>query len=357
MFSFAVALLMLASSPFDAISRQAAEARDAKKLDEALRLYQKALKLKPDWEEGLWNAGSIAYDLDQYKDCAPAFKHLAAIKPDVLPAWTMEGLCEYHLRDYDAALKSLTHVEHMNFQESQELSRAARLHLALVLTKIGNYEKAIVLLLQLTRVDKKSPEIIVAAGIAGLRRPWIPPEVPESERDKVFKLGDAMASVMELDNKTAMEKFEGVLRDYPAEANIHFRFGGFLMEQDPERGIAEIKKAVELDPLHVPALVSLSSIYLNRDQTETARQYADQAVKIAPADFTTHVELGRVLLASDDAQGAVKELETAVKLAPESPEAHFNLASAYAKLNRKADAAREREEFRRLRKLIDSNQP
>jgi Tfp pilus assembly protein PilF len=64
-----------------------------------------------------------------------------------------------------------------------------------------------------------------------------------------------------------------------------------------------------------------------------------------------------VLLDTDDATGAARELETAVRLAPASPESHFNLAAAYAKLGRKDDAAREREEFRRLRKLTDRNQP
>ena len=64
-----------------------------------------------------------------------------------------------------------------------------------------------------------------------------------------------------------------------------------------------------------------------------------------------------MLLDTDDGAGAVRELETAVRLAPASPESHFNLASAYAKLGRKEDAVREREEFRRLRKITDPNQP
>jgi Tfp pilus assembly protein PilF len=62
-------------------------------------------------------------------------------------------------------------------------------------------------------------------------------------------------------------------------------------------------------------------------------------------------------LDSGDATAAASELETGVKLAPDSPEAHFALANAYAELGRKNDAVRQREEFRRLRKLIDSNQP
>lgn len=342
---------------FEALSQQAAEARDTKRLAEALALFRKALQLKPDWAEGLWEAGSIEYDQDQYKECSADFRRLAALRPDQSPGWTMAGLCEYHLRDYDAALQSLLQAQQLGFQQGAELARAGRLHLALVLIKLSRFETAITKLVQLTRDDKKTPEIIVASGIAGLREPLTPPEVPESERDKVFKLGDAMAAVMEQDSKEALEKFAVVLRDYPKDANVRFRYGAFLMQEDPERGIQEIGKTLELQPDHIPALVSLANIYLKRDQAQAARQYAEKAVRLVPGDFATHVTLGRVLREVDDDAGAVREFETAVRLAPASPESHYELATAYAKLGRIADAAREREEFRRLRKVTDPNQP
>ncbi|MGB7759028.1 MAG: tetratricopeptide repeat protein [Bryobacteraceae bacterium] len=346
-----------AGASFEVLSRQAIEARDAKRLAEALSLFRKALQLKPDWDEGLWEAGSIEYDLDQYKECSADFRRLAALGPDQAPAWTMAGLCEYHLRDYNAALKSLLQAQQLGFRQGADLARAGRLHLALVLIKLSRFEEAIITLVQLTRDDKKTPEIIVASGIAGLREPWTPPEVPESERDKVFKLGDAMAAVMEQDSKEALEKFAVVVRDYPKDANVRFRYGAFLMQEDPERGIQEIGKTLELQPDHVPALVSLANIYLKRDQAPAARQYAEKAVKLAPGDFATHVTLGRVLREADDDAGALREFETAVRLAPASPESHYDLATTYAKLGRIADAAREREEFRRLRKVTDPNRP
>lgn len=364
MIAIVAALLMQASvthprvdSSFEALSLRAAEARDAKRLDEALALYKKALRLKPRWEDGLWAAGSIEYDQDKYKECSADFERLAAVKPDQAPVLTMAGLCEYHSRDYPAALKSLLETERLGAQEKTELARAARLHLALVLIKLNNFERAIATLLELTRIDKKTTDIIVASGIAGLREAWTPPEVPAAERDKVFKLGDAMAAVMEQDNKEALEKFEIVVRDYPNEPNVHFRYGAFLMQQSPDRGVQEIRKTLELQPDHIPALVSLAAIYRNRGETETAREYAAKAVKLDPVDFATHVALGRVLLDTDDTAGAVRELETAVQLAPGSPESHFNLAAAYAKVGRKEDATREREEFRKLRKQTDPNQP
>ena len=336
---------------FQALSRQAEAARDAKQLEQALVLYQRALKLKPDWDEGLWSLGNIAYDLDRYGECAPAFRRMAGLKPDSAPAWTMSGLCEYKLRRYDAALVSLSHAETLKFEEPPELARAARLHLALVLTKSGSFERAITVLTELTRLHRKSPEIVVAAGIAGLRQPWLAAEVPEDSRDLVFKLGDAMAAAMELDYKEAIQKFDAVLEQYPQEANVHFRYGAFLNIQDSDRGVEEIRKAVELAPDHVPALVGLTVIYLKKEEIDRALEYGERAAKASPGDFSTHIALGRVLLAKENPAGAAAELETAVKLAPASPEARFSLASAYARLGRKPDAARELAEFKRLESL------
>jgi tetratricopeptide (TPR) repeat protein len=352
---------MLAGAPpqtppsFDALTKKADAARDAGRLEEALQTYKKALRLRPAWDEGWWAVGSIAYDLDKWAECAPAFQKLAKLKPDMAPAWTMLGMCEYRLKKYEAALASLLQADRLGFLEPPEYARLGRLHLALVLTKNGSFERAVALLTDMTRggLGQKTPETITASGIAGLRRPLVPSEVPQADRELVWKLGDAMSSAMEQKHAEAMQKFEEVVSEYPNEPNIHFRFGAYLMGQDPERGIAEIQKTLELDPKHIPAMVSLASIYLKRGDMDKARQYAETAVQTAPGDFASHIMLGRVKLETDDAEGAAKELEIAVRLAPGVPEAHFNLASAYARLGRKADANREREEFRRLKKLTE----
>src|SRR5262249_22270902 len=228
---------------------------------------------------------------------------------------------------------------------------ASRLHLALVLTKTGSFEKAIAVLTDLTRVAGKTQAAVAAAGIAGLRKTWLPPEVPEADRELVFKLGDAMATAIEAAARGAIQNVEQSAEHSPAEPNVHFRFGAFLNTQDSDRGIEEIKKAVALAPDHLPALVGLATIYLKREETEAALECAERAVKAGPADFSSHVILGRVLLAKENATQAATELETAIKLAPASGMSHFSLASAYSRLGRKEDAARELAEFKRLQQL------
>jgi tetratricopeptide (TPR) repeat protein len=348
------------ASRFENLVHQAEVARETKRLDEALTLYKRALRLKPGWEDGWGIAGSVAYELEKYSECAADFRRLTVLKPDFVPAWALQGLCEYQLRDYRAALKSLMQVQRLGSQKTNlELSHAAGLHLALVLTKLGYSERAIARLHGVVLMERnRTPETTVAVGIAGLRKRWIPPEIPQSERDKVIKLGDAMATFMAGgDRKAAFDKFEAALRDYPNEPDFHYRYGAFLLEGDFDRGIEEIQKTLELEPGHIPALVALARIYLRRGKSQAALPYAERAVKLSPGDIIARATLGQVLLATGDAAGAVRELELAVKLAPESPEVHYNLGSAYGRMGRKADAVREREESKRLRESIDSGQP
>src|ERR1035438_3802409 len=233
-------------SPFSTLSTQAQAARDANQLEKAVDLYKKALKLKPNWEEGLLSLGSIAYDLNQYRDCASAFGRFLELKPEGAPAWTMAGLCEYELHNYGLALDDFIRAEHFEFNENPELAHVGRVHFALTLIKDRNFEKAITILTDVTRKEKKAtPEIIAAAGIAGLRRPWLPAEVPESERELIFRVGDAMVTGMQQDYKVADQKFDEVLKAYPSEPNVHFRYGAMLYIQDSDRGFEELKRSEE----------------------------------------------------------------------------------------------------------------
>jgi tetratricopeptide (TPR) repeat protein len=83
--------------------------------------------------------------------------------------------------------------------------------------------------------------------------------------------------------------------------------GGDLMKRGkPRDALREFKRAAQLAPESVPALVALGDGYLQ----------------------------------TDDPRSAVKPLEQATKLNPRSGRAHLLLATAYQTLGRKADAAR-----------------
>src|SRR5215468_7526691 len=60
---------------FDQTVKNADQAREAGRLDEALDLYGKALQMRPNWADGWWYAGTILYDSDRYADARDAFRN------------------------------------------------------------------------------------------------------------------------------------------------------------------------------------------------------------------------------------------------------------------------------------------
>jgi len=72
-----------------------------------------------------------------------------------------------------------------------------------------------------------------------------------------------------------------------------------------------------------------------------AIEHYSRATALYPGFAEAHAGLGRSLLDSGKTADAVTPLETAARLAPENPAVHFALATAYQRLGRKQDAARE----------------
>ena len=132
---------------------------------------------------------------------------------------------------------------------------------------------------------------------------------------------------------------------------MHYAFGVFLLQEQPDKAIDEFKRELEMQPGHPWSLMQIAFEYLKRGDAAAALPWAQQAVAAAPNAFPAHKALGQALLETGDVDGAIKELQIGIKLAPDSPGLHFTLARAYQRAGRNEDAAREREEFTRLDRL------
>jgi Flp pilus assembly protein TadD len=150
-------------------------------------------------------------------------------------------------------------------------------------------------------------------------------------------------------------EFKILVDKYPETPNIHYLYGSFLMFADADSGLREIKRELEISPAHVPAMVTIAHEYIQRKDFQAALPYAQKAVEVEPQSFAARTIFGRVLVEGDlDSKRGVEELEKARTLAPGSPQVRIALASAYAKIGRKEDAARERREFLKLRQEVDA---
>jgi tetratricopeptide (TPR) repeat protein len=342
--------LVLFAITWTQLASQAAEAREANRTQQAIELYSQAVKLKSSWEEGWWFLGTLYYEQDRYRECRDAFRRFTALNKKSGPAFVMLGLCEFYIGEFERSFKNIRAGEELGLPVGSPLTKVAYYHEALLLMKLENYERALFLLSLLTKDGKVEPNAVAAMGIAALRRPLLPKELPIQERALAMRVGEAVALGFERSPADAVKAFEAVVTENPRVPNLHYTFGTFVLGQNADAAIREWKRELEISPEHLPSLVSLTFEYLTRGDVSTAASYAERAMKAAPDHFTSRTAMGRVLLERGDYQRAIEHLELAAKASPDTPQVRLALSTAYSRAGRQADAAREREAFTALKK-------
>src|SRR5689334_447570 len=62
------------SAQVDRIVKQATAARQAEHWEDAVDLYTRIVKLRPDYVEGYWYQGTALYQLDRFQECRDSFR-------------------------------------------------------------------------------------------------------------------------------------------------------------------------------------------------------------------------------------------------------------------------------------------
>jgi tetratricopeptide (TPR) repeat protein len=332
---------------FEDVSRRAAEAREANKIPEAIRLYRQAARLRPKWAEGWWYLATLQYEADRFAEARASFRRFLALKPDAGPALALLGLCDYRVGDYASALEHLDKGLALG-AGSPEILRVARYHQALLLVRAGQFELAVLPLTLLARAEPESLGLTEPIGLMLLRKALFPADVPEAQRALVRQAGRAGYLHLARKGAEAAQAFAELVAAYPKEPWVHYARAVFLMGSSADEGLAELRRELEIQPDAVYPHLEIAFELLRRGDNEGARASAETAVKLAPALFAARNALGRALVELGERERGILELEEAARLAPDSPEMHFSLARAYQKAGRKADADKARATFLEL---------
>jgi tetratricopeptide (TPR) repeat protein len=330
---------------FDTLASRAQAALAAGRTDEAAAAYRSALELRPEWEEGWWSLGVLQY---QSRDCAEAdqtFERFLSLKSETGAAWVMRGVCAFDRGEFTKSVDWLYKGAALGVGGTPELWQVALSRLALALVKTSQFELAITPLTALARQAPHAPGLAEVTGLAVLRIALLPAELPEARRELVRRLGRAVSLHFGQHRQEAEQAYEEVVAAYPNEAGVHYAYGVFLVRNNNDKGLAELRRAAQLRPDDELAHVKIAIELLLRGDAAGAREAASRAVALAPGLSTAHSALGRAYVELGDIGAGIREMEQAVSLAPESAEMRFALSRAYAKAGRADDAARERQAF------------
>ena len=338
------------SGEFDRVVKEATAARQGQRWEDAIELYGKAVKLRPVYVEGYWYQGIAYYSLDDYTHGRDAFRKVIRLAPKNGAAYAFLGLCEFGLKEYDRSLQHLLQSRVLGVGDTKELGSVARFHAAILMTRIEQHEQALETLGEFAGEGDDNPRVIEAMGLATLRMPVLPIEAAAERRELIMMAGRA-SYLMAGRSPAARTSFEALVDRYPETSNVHYAYGVYLLQEEPEKAIDEFKRELELQPGHSASLMQIAYDYLTLGNAQSALSWAQQAVAAAPNAFAARKALGQALLETGDVEGAIKELLKGISLAPDSPGLHFTLARAYQRAGRLDAAAREREEFMRLDRL------
>jgi tetratricopeptide (TPR) repeat protein len=354
-------VLVAASQPrdpgaesFEELSSRAATARAAGHADQAIQSYQRALQLRPEWDEGRWNLAMLQYSGGRYPEAISELKSWVERHPNFGTAWAVMGLCEFEMKEYKNAFVHLQRGEELGFGGSPEAVGLARYDLAVLENRNGQFESAMETLAPGTRSGTLAKEVRIALGMALLRVPLMPDQVEPSRVTLVETAGEIAALLQNSKYDQAYPKFQALLKEYPSVPFLHYAYGTALAAlSEFDEAEIELHAELQVSPGSELPYVSLASVALKRHRPAEALDSAQHAVQLAPESAESRYVLGRACLELGQNEQAVHELQTASKLAPGSPEVHFNLAKAYTKAKLPEKAEQERAIFVRLNALVE----
>jgi tetratricopeptide (TPR) repeat protein len=316
---------------FEALTKSAAAARDAGKVDEAIRDYKRALEIRTDWAEGWWYLGTLEYSQDRYAEAIPAFQKLVQLAPAAGPGWNFLGLCEFETKDYDNSLEHLKKAQSFGDADDPEISRVAKYHFALLLIRSGEFDQAAALLASTFGQSQISSQVKTALGLATLRIPLLPEEVDPSQDALLHAAGEAASFLAQSETPKALESFREIAKTYPHTPYVHYAYGRALASASRlEEALVEQREETSVSPKSVLPRIELSQLQLRLGRPQDALRAAEGAVQLAPDSAAAHHALGQALEATGKKEKAAEELAAAEKLAPEKSRLDDRMVQLYA---------------------------
>ena len=338
------------NSTFSQLAESAKKASEENRLDEAVALFKRALALRPRWKDGWWSLATIEYDQDHYAKAAQDFEKLIALDPANGTAHAMLGLCQFELNKDDFALKNLLKAEQLGVIKDQQLRHVALYHMGVLELRVRKFGDAKETLDQVVKLGVRSKELINALGLAVLLiTPKDAPPEGTPGATVVERAGQAEAFLAAKNYDQARQVYVQMTAEYPDYPNLHFAFGRLLLEtNETDAAVEQFQRELKRDPQNVSSLLEIAAVRYQVD-SQDALPYAEKALKLAPQLPFTHYLVGLLRLDTGNPAGAIPELEIARKSFPNESRIFFSLGNAYARTGHKAEAAKVRAEFTRLR--------
>lgn len=325
----------------------------------AAKAFEALLAADPELSGAHANLGVARYLQGQYEQAAAAFQGALDLRPSMPNVELYMGLSQARAGRTEEAFPALA----KGFWNASDDDW--RLQAGMILAELHAARREDDKVLDVVRALKKAfprnPDVLYAAyrlhsDMGALALADLVREAPGSAR---LHQVTAELLVSEGDYPRAVRQYREALKVAPRQVGLHRALAVAIMNSSPdEDGIREAEQALErelaLNPRDAESLYQLGEIAWRRGDEESAAGYYEEAVESQPAFVEGLVGLAKALIARGDFSRAAERLVSAVGIDPDHEVARYRLAQAYRQLGRSEQAAKELEEFRRIRSASEA---
>src|SRR2546422_1667955 len=232
--------------------------------------------------------------------------------------------------------------------QSPEAKKAKHRERAITYFDKGQYHEAVIEFKNVVQLDPKDADGHYRLALTYLKFGDIPHlqaafmeltktvELDASNRDAQLKLGEMY--LLGNEPAKARERADMILASAPQNADgLILRGQSFISEKEFDQGIAELKKAIELDPKNIRIYLDLATAYVQKKNPIAAEATYQQALKADPRSVEARVAFGDFRLVTGKPDEAEAEYKRALEISPDNEALHLKLAGFYQFTRKWAD--------------------
>lgn len=306
-------------------------AAQSERLDEGLRLIERAIALAPGRADYLNSRGEVLRALGRLDEAAGVYRQALTLKPDHLAA-------QLNLAN---VLQGQGHLQAAIAAYRQALSlgpndAAVHNNLGIALQASGKLAEALVHFQRARAANPQSAEICFNLGNA-LKAEKQPSQAIAAYRNALALKPDYpeawnnLGTALELEGAftEAISAYQQAITHKPDYAEAYNNLGNMLWTQgDQDLAIGCFQQALAFKPDFAEAHSNLGTAFKRQNRLTEATAAHQRSLALAPDAAYTHLNLGNALLAQGKIEEAIAHYRRAVELKTDFAEAHSSVLLA-----------------------------
>ncbi|MBN2372423.1 tetratricopeptide repeat protein [bacterium] len=319
---------------------------------DAVKAIKKAIELDPDYAEAWNQLGNLYMESGDIQGAAEQFEKAIDLDPEHVTAHNNLGLIYSRMGQTEDAIKEFHEAARLDPNSAEAHNNLGSLYLGK-----GLYEQARSELEKALEIRPDYKKAMINSGMLylrlndllkaeGLFKKVI--EMDSSFTEAYVQLGYLYMTRKEFDK--ALSSFQEMMRSHPDDPKSHYYLGkAYQALGQTNKAIESWRRAIELEPDLAGAHLDIGNALFEMGDFQKAEMEWHLALAGRPIDIPTHlVNLGMVYFQSEKYENAVFAWQKACEQKPDDFNLHYNLAVAYLKQGRYADASLELKECMRI---------